>query len=189
MADSLAAVEARLARVEQELQVHRDRAEINDVLVRYARALDWLDPVALDRVFFDDAEIDYGFFKGSGRDFKPILMDVERAAGRRWHFTSQVFIDIEGDVAQVASYNLSAATGPGSTRPTAGNEVFTFYGYYVDRFERRNGRWGISRRKHLLVTAISLAEKAVEGYMDQLNLIGATAPTDADYVAPGGRGR
>jgi hypothetical protein len=186
MTDSVVEICARLERVERELQLHRDRAEINEVLIRYARALDWLDPVALESVFFDDAAIDYGFFKGTGREFKPILMDVERAAGRRWHFTSQVFIDLRGDLAQVASYNLSVATGPGSSRPTPGNEVMTFYGYYVDRFERRTGRWGIARRKHLLISAIPLTEKPIEGYMALLNQIGATVPTAADYVTPGG---
>jgi hypothetical protein len=48
--------------------------EIQDVLVRYARALDWLDDEMLRTAFFDDAEIDYGFFRGSFREFAPILM-------------------------------------------------------------------------------------------------------------------
>jgi len=57
----------RIERLERELARHRDLIEIQDVLTRYSRALDWLDADMLSTVFFDDAEIDYGFFKGSGR--------------------------------------------------------------------------------------------------------------------------
>ncbi len=65
---------ARLAAVEAELERQKDLRAIEDLLVRYSRALDWLDDAMLDSVFYDDAEIDYGFFKGSGKDFKPRLM-------------------------------------------------------------------------------------------------------------------
>jgi hypothetical protein len=175
----LAALTARLERLEREVAHHRDMIEIQDVLVRYARALDWLDDGMLRTAFFDDAEIDYGFFRGSFREFAPILMQVERDAGRRWHMTTQVKIQVDGDVAEVESYNLSLATPAVSSVPPA--DLAHFYGYYADRMVRRNGRWGIIRRKHLLVGMTTVREVALEGPFAVLNKIGPTSPQHADF--------
>ena len=175
----LAAITTRIERLEREVAHHRDVLEIQDVLVRYSRALDWLDEEMLRTAFFDDAEIDYGFFRGSFHDFAPVLMQVERDAGRRWHLTTQIKIHIEGDVAEVESYNMSVATAPVSSVPPA--DLSHFYGYYIDRLQRRNGRWGIVRRKHLLVGFETVREVALEGPLSVLNKIGPTSTGHADY--------
>ncbi len=169
----------RLAALELEQARHRDLWAIHDLLTRYSRALDWLDAPMLEAVFYDDADIDYGFFKGSGRDFKPLLMSIERAAGRRWHFTAQLAIDLQGEVAHVDSYNLSVATEAASSLPPA--ELGHFYGYYQDRLLKRDGRWGIIARRHLLVGAESLREVPPEGALSTLNTIGYAAPDHACF--------
>ena len=170
---------ARLAVVEQELARQTDLIAINDLLTRYSRALDWLDDAMLDTVFYDDADIDYGFFKGSGKDFKPRLMEVEHGVGRRWHFTSQVKIDLDGDEADVESYNLSLSL-PEST-PGDGTPYSIFFGFYKDRVLKRKGKWGIIARKHLLVSGAPLAEISMGGDMSMLNQIGMTGPNHPDY--------
>ena len=173
-------IRQRLERLETEVAALRAQREIEDVLTRYSRALDWLDDALLDTVFYDDAEIDYGFFQGSGREFKPLLMTVERSVGRRWHFTAQVKIELDGDFADVASYNLSMAAEPVHADPPA--EFDQFFGYYVDRLARRNGRWGILRRKHLLLTAARVRESRLEGPYALLNAIGPATPQHPDYL-------
>lgn len=175
----VAALTARIEKLEREVAHHRDVIEIQDVLVRYARALDWLDDEMLRTAFFDDAEIDYGFFRGSFREFAPILMQVERDVGRRWHMATQVKIQIDGDTAEVESYHLSLATPAVESVPPA--DLAHFYGYYLDRMQRRNGRWGIVRRKHLLIGMTSVREVALEGPMGVLNKIGATSTQHIDF--------
>ena len=175
----VAALTARIDRLEREVAHHRDVLEIQDVLARYARALDWLDDDMLRTAFFDDAEIDYGFFRGSFREFAPILMQVERDVGRRWHMATQVKIHIDGDMAEVESYHLSLATPAVESVPPA--DIAHFYGFYVDRMQRRNGRWGIVRRKHLLISMTSVREVALEGPMGVLNKIGVTSTQHADF--------
>lgn len=183
------ALETRLSALELEVSRQRDLRDVEDVLVRYSRALDWLDDAAADLVFWDDAEIDYGFFKGNGRAFKPVLMQIERSMGRRWHFTSQVKIALSGDVAEVESYNLTIACESASAdRDTP---LLQFFGLYLDRVERREGRWAIARRKHLYVAGTSLTEVAMSGDMAALNQIGETSRAHADYrelkeTVPGG---
>jgi len=169
----------RLDRLEREVAGLRDRRDIEDVLTRYSRALDWLDDAMLETVFYDDAEIDYGFFRGAGKSFKPLLMQVERSVGRRWHFTAQIKVALDGDVAEVESYNISMAAPTASANPPA--EFTQFVGYYLDRLERRHGRWGIARRKHLLITAATVRETPLDGPMSMLNAIGATSADHADY--------
>jgi SnoaL-like domain len=180
MTDASDDILIRLSRVEAESQRQRDLVAIQDIICRYSRALDWLDAGMLEGVFFDDAEIDYGFFRGSGQDFKPRLMEIERSMARRWHFTAQVKIDLQGDVADAASYNLSLASV--AATPTSDTEVMLFCGYYLDRFARRNGQWGIARRKHLQVTATVLKEIAMSGDFAVLNQIGLATPQHADYL-------
>ena len=169
----------RLAIVERELAWHRDLRAIEDVLTLYSRALDWLDDAAIESVFWDDAEIDYGFFKGSGKDFKPLLMDLEHRVGRRWHFTAQVKIALDGDMAEVESYNFTIAAekiGFDESSP-----LMQFYGTYIDRFERREGRWGIVRRRHLLVGGAFVPEAAMVGEFAELNQIGEADPRHPEF--------
>ncbi len=149
------------------------------MLTRYSRALDWLDEAMLADVFLDDAEIDYGFFKGSGAEFKPYLMDLERGVGRRWHFTAQVKIDLHGDAADVESYNFTVAAETGG--PGDDHEIMHFYGFYIDRLLRRDGRWGIVRRRHLQVSGAFLKEAAMTGEFAHLNQIGLANPDHAEY--------
>jgi hypothetical protein len=179
MAETLADIGSRLDQLERELAEMRDMAAIQDVLTRYSRALDWLDDEMLDGVFFDDAEIDYGFFQGTGAAFKPLLMQVERSVGRRWHFTSQLKIDLNGTSAEVESYNLSLGIAALEDNPPS--DVMQFFGMYADRLEKRGGQWGIIRRKHLLVAGVSAKEITMTGEFGQLNKLGATGVTHQDY--------
>lgn len=175
----LAALNARLAALEHELARRRDLDEIHDVLTRYARACDWLDDALLATVFFDDAEIDYGFFKGSGAEFRPLLMSVERSANKRWHVAAQIAVDLQGDVAHVSSYQFSVSTVPGAPQPQ--HELMHAYGYYMDRMERRQGRWGIARRKHVALGGTLIPDLGSGGMFAVLNHVGATTPQHPDY--------
>jgi SnoaL-like domain len=183
MEKQLAALANRVDALEREVKTLRDHEEIRDVLTRYSRALDWLNAEMLDGVFFADAEIDYGFFRGRYPEFRPIVMQIEIDAGRRWHFTAQIKIQLQGDVAHVDSYNLSLSSPKSVAAP--GGELSTFIGYYSDRLERRNGRWGIAARKHLLLSACSWPETPTDGPLAALNLIGYPDMKNPHYRALG----
>ena len=55
------------AQLQDQLQELLDRKACEDVLMRYGRTLDWLDEAGQESCFWPDADIDYGFFQGSGK--------------------------------------------------------------------------------------------------------------------------
>jgi hypothetical protein len=175
----LAALAARIEKLERELARRQDIDDIYGVLERYSRALDWLDAALLATVFFDDAEIDYGFFRGTGKDFRPLLLDIERSIDKRWHSAPNVSIQLDGDVATVASYQFSVSNIPGAPRPQA--DLMHAYGFYLDRMERRDGRWGIARRKHVAVGGTIIPGVGSDGMFAVLNHLVDASPGHADY--------
>lgn len=179
MGDSTDDVMILVRKLERELSELRAREAIRDLLARYSRALDWLDDEQLDSVFFDDADIDYGFFKGTGKDFKPVVMQIEHATGRRWHLGAQVTIDLDGDAADVMSYGI--AIGAQTEAGVDGADLPLFMGYYLDRVEKRDDRWGIARRKYVLLAGTAVKEVGLDGDMGALHKIGAASPRHPDY--------
>jgi len=129
-----------------ELRTLLDKQACNETLTRYCRALDWLDADVLKTVFTPDADIDYGFFKGRGDEFIPVVMDIERSFLRRWHLTANAIIQVDGDTAEGESYGLAAGTSAREGRMVTD----VFGGRYLDRFVRRAGQWQIAKRVYVL---------------------------------------
>ena len=167
--DALEAAQAR----------RHDLDEIHAVLARYTRAVDWLDEALLATVFWDDADIDYGFFRGRALEFRPMLMDIERGLAKRWHSAPNVTVTLRGDVADVASYQLSISSVPGD--PTPGTRLMCAVGHYLDRLERRQGRWGIAQRKHVAVGGTFFDDVGSSGMFAVLNNLSDASPGHPDY--------
>jgi hypothetical protein len=122
-----------------------DKQACIELVQRYSRALDWLDEDALKTVFWADAEIDFGFFKGRGDQFIVKVMNIERSLARRWHMTTAPLVRVSGDVAEGESYGLAAGVMLREGR--AIHDIFA--GRYLDRFTRRDGLWRIARRTYV----------------------------------------
>ena len=169
-------IEQRLRALESSLAEMQDRETIRQLLNRYARALDWLDEALLETVFFDDAEIDYGFFRGNAKEFRTVVMDIERNLGRRWHFSAQEKIHLRGDIADVESYSISI--GSEHECGVEGSAYSQFVGLYRDRIERRDGVWRIAARKYIVLATATVPEATLDGPLGQLNVIGKASPSN-----------
>lgn len=135
-----------LSNVEQSaLRELLDKQACIELVARYSRALDWLDDDALKTVFWPDAEIDFGFFKGRGDQFSVAVMKVEHSLARRWHMTTNPIVKVSGDVAEGESYGLAAGVAIRAGR--AVHDIFA--GRYLDQFTRRSGEWRIARRVYV----------------------------------------
>jgi hypothetical protein len=118
--------------------------EIQQVLYRYCRGVDRGDEAMIASVYHPDGVDQHGPWKGLGRDFAPLAvrhMDLAGAAGQ--HHITNVLIDVRGDVADVESYYI--ALQPEIT-PEGPTHSLTC-GRYLDRFEKRGGRWLIAERR------------------------------------------
>lgn len=134
------------------LQALLDKQEITEVLQRYSRTLDWLDDAGQASCFWPDAHIDYGFFTGTATDFLPVVMDIERASQRRWHFLSPPAVRLHDDThASSECYGFGNGVREQDDGTWSGN---LYGGRYLDEFERRDGdsgpEWRISKRQYIM---------------------------------------
>lgn len=147
--------------IEAALQQLLDKQAIAEVLQRYSRTLDWLDDAGQAGCFWPDAPIDYGFFTGTAEDFIPVVMAIERASQRRWHFLSAPSIAFDGpDRARVECYGF--ATGiRGAEDGTFSGALYG--GRYLDAFARRAAdsgpEWRIASRRYIMDWKLPLEDQ------------------------------
>ncbi|MEI8322554.1 MAG: nuclear transport factor 2 family protein [Actinomycetes bacterium] len=123
-----------------------DYVAIEQVLMRYARGVDRGDKELLKSVYHEGGTDDHGSFVGLGVDFADYIVDVMNAVGGTGqHHITNVLIELCSEsTAHVESYYLAMHPYPGPD----GVPVLAFVGgRYMDKFEKREGRWGIIARK------------------------------------------
>ena len=132
--------------METQLQELLDKQAITDVLQRYSRTLDWLDDAGQAGCYWPEAHIDYGFFTGTAADFVPVVMAIERASQRRWHFLSAPAIRFHSaDQASAECYGMATGIRQQDDGSWSGG---LYGGRYLDEFERRDSEWRIGRRQY-----------------------------------------
>jgi hypothetical protein len=118
------------------------RQEIQDVLVRYCRAVDRGDLELLRSVYHPDATDDHGIFSGNAHEFAEWLLAVPgRGELVTQHHLTNSAVVVEGDTARAETYFVAVHRRPGP--PVT---VGQFGGRYADRLERRDGTWRIASR-------------------------------------------
>jgi ketosteroid isomerase-like protein len=127
-----------LERAVVELQ---DRQAIHDCLMTYARAVDRLDRELLMTVYHDDAIDDHGVFAGNPEEFADWAIAMHTAT----HLSHQHCIfnstcDLDGDVAHTETYYMFVGLN------REGPPFAMSGGRYIDRLEKRDGRWAIASR-------------------------------------------
>jgi hypothetical protein len=121
-----------------------DKQEIHDALMRYARGVDRCDPDLMRSVYHPDAFDHHGPFQGNGWEFVEQFIPSSRETSTfTQHLIGNLLIEVEGDRAHSEAYFV-AYVG----RIEEGEELIgAFGGRYVDQWERRNDRWGVSHRE------------------------------------------
>ncbi|HZR12363.1 MAG TPA: nuclear transport factor 2 family protein [Acidimicrobiia bacterium] len=120
------------------------REEITDVVKRLARGTDRLDEELIATCYHDDGVDDHNVFRGDGRAFARWVVETLPHFAATMHFVGPPFVRLDGDVAHVDTYCVAHHV---SHPDDAGDQTDMVLGLrYVDRFERRDGRWLIARR-------------------------------------------
>jgi len=129
------------------LQDISDRIEINDLLVRYTKAIDQKDWKLLDSVFTPDAEVDYvssGGIKGSYPEARAWLEKALAIFPITVHYVTNSEVTLAGDraSARTAVYNPMFFKNPDGTL-----HHFAVGAFYVDELARTKQGWRIAKRR------------------------------------------
>jgi len=164
------------------VQVLVDRQAIVDCINAYSRGVDRRDRDMLMSVYHDDAWDDHAVFCGPAADFADWAYDFhDKYQTAHHHYILNHSCDLDGNVAHTETYYLFAGVN------REGPEVILSGGRYLDRFEKRNGRWAIAARKCLIEWAGTLNDVQYDpNYLAALrsNGISARGPEDSSYERP-----
>jgi len=118
------------------------RMEIFDCINRIARGVDRLDRDIFRTGYHEDAILDFGTHIGNPEQHMDFFFNLHRTMHRATaHTICNHTCEIDGDVAHTETYFIAGTENVSGTPTTVAG------GRYVDRFERRNGRWAIAVRK------------------------------------------
>jgi SnoaL-like domain len=121
-----------------------DREAITDLIYRYCRAMDRIDPELGYSIWHPDGTADYGanVFQGSGRDFVDHVCAQHRGTLNHSHQVTNIIIALEGDRASSESYCTA------TLRIMRGDVLMqiSVWNRYIDTWSKRDGRWGIDAR-------------------------------------------
>lgn len=169
------------AELVKKVQQLSDRAEIHDCMQRYARGIDRQDRALLRSAYHDGAVDDHVGFVGGVDDFIDWALAYHATQTRYQHYILNHTSEIDGDEAHAETYYLFF----GTDREPA-NHITTSGGRYVDRLERRDGRWAIVDR----VTVVEFNAESQSQITDEVLALMVGMPmarhdtTDPSYARP-----
>ena len=120
-----------------------DMALIGQVLARYCRGIDRLDPVLIESVYWPDAYDDHGPFQGTRGEFVEwVMREMHARHSVTNHALHQSYYDFRSDRAAVETNFVVRSWGSGDQA-----RVFRILsGRYLDLLEKRDGEWRILNR-------------------------------------------
>jgi len=136
-----------------------DRARIQDIMLRWCRAVDRLDLAVMPELFHEDMQDNHGSYRGDRAGMIRWIGERHQSITFSMHLVSNILIEFSNpDLALVETTILSAqryapeareslaqSSGGKLGEPGMATDV-TGSARYVDRFERRDGKWKIARR-------------------------------------------
>jgi ketosteroid isomerase-like protein len=135
-------LKADMAAMHKRLQLLEDRAAILDCLTRYTHAIDRHDWEALREVYHPDGIANHGDFVGLVDDLRRFLEPrYEETLSSHTHHVLNHICDVDGDVANAVTGAIVVTT------LKDGSGVIFLGARYVDRLERRDGKWKIALRR------------------------------------------
>ena len=166
--------------VQPSILVLLDRQDIVDVLMRGARAMDRRDAEMLRGCYHSDAIDEHGAISGHAGEVVDKLMAAMSFVGTTSHQLSTMLIDVRGTEALAETYFNAVHQ---LLLPDGERKDFTMVGRYLDRFEKRDGRWKISHRQvlsdHMTVTP---STDDWNGVLGALSIRGKSSTQDNVYA-------
>jgi ketosteroid isomerase-like protein len=118
----------------------KDRQEIFDALLRYTRGVDRADKELMKSAYHPDGFDEHGVADGDPEKFCSWAIGWHGEHQRsHQHIITNHTVELDGDTAHGETYFIfwgDNREGP----PTLA------FGRYIDRFEKRDGKWGVAHR-------------------------------------------
>ena len=160
-----------------------DKQDIAEVLQRYCRGVDRRDDELIRSAYHPDVHEHHGAYRGSSADdFVAYANGRSDLFERVAHYITNQHIELDGDVAYSEAYAIALH----QARDADGRVSHTvFGGRYIDRMERRDGRWAIADR--VVVCDWSRVDEVTPWERAPLFAQGSADRTDPSYDrgAPG----
>jgi hypothetical protein len=165
------------------LQALIDRQDIIDVLHQYSHGCDRGDEARMADIYHPESWDDHGIYKGDGRAF---AKQVCGGTGRREtmsHLLGQSQIKVDGDSAGVETYYNATI----QRRNEEGvRYVDMMGGRYIDKLERRDGKWRVLDRLCTCEWSFTLrVEQELEWHPTGKFYQGTTDKSDRSYEVLG----
>lgn len=130
---------------EQGLAMLRAERDIRRQLSAYSRGVDRFDPDLWKSAWHSDATFAYeGEIEGRAHDMAPVMTFGHYKWVAHSHMSMRPAIRVRGDLAVSETLNFAVLHGYLDTAARSVQDHFR--GRYLDRWEKRNGRWAIVRR-------------------------------------------
>lgn len=113
---------------------------IRDVARRYCRGVDRLDEALMKSAYWPEATDNHGVFVGNAHEFVELCMASHQRYEATGHCIFNHSIELNGDGTSASGeiYNV--------TWLLLESQVDTWYGRYLDRYEKRGQEWRIRER-------------------------------------------
>lgn len=124
-----------------------DKAAIQDLMARYFVGLDRRDFTMVGNCFAPEAKASYtGLGEFIGREAIVKALRVLERIKRSYHLMMDLTIELHGQTAKTGTYASASVV-----QTKEGKEILNTQGLrYEDMLVKRDGRWQIAERKHLV---------------------------------------
>jgi hypothetical protein len=144
--------------MDQRLQEIIDHHEITQTLREYCHGCDRCDEERMASVYLKDSFDDHGNFKAPGPEFAKLMTaEILATTSSLYHMLGQSLIKINGEEAGAETYFFAVSRDTRSDGVEMCNQLG---GRFVDKLERRDGRWRIKHRVVVRDWGISLPIEA-----------------------------
>lgn len=131
--------------MDEVLRALADKQAITELIYTYCRAVDRIDVELGHSIWHDDGVADYGatYYQGLGKGVIDLICDSHKGLLSHSHQVANILIALDGDRAGSESYVTGTMRLVRDGKPMH----MGVWGRYLDRWERRGGRWGLVRRE------------------------------------------
>ena len=124
-----------------------DESACRQLLECYSNVVDWKNWARLDELVWDDAQFDFGMWKGNCAEFKDWVKALEDGYERRLHLFSIQRIIVDGDSAQT---EIGLANYLRSNDENGESKDDLLFGRYQIGLQKRDGQWRMQSLKFFL---------------------------------------